>query len=165
MSPLEEIAKRYNAYEITDRSEFCRKARVLQSMWRSEQGYPVGKYRGRTLGSRLDMPRAQDELHNYLTHNIRQVVRDEVLDKKKSKGKMYARPRIFDDLLSSQPLCFNIEISLRLSGDSKDSLSRTKGLPSCSKPSSIGSRIEASTQIRSQGSWSAPEPIKVRVSP
>lgn len=41
------------------------------------------------------------------------MVREEVLDKKKSKGKMYATPRIFDDLLSSQPLCFNLFGELR----------------------------------------------------
>ena len=113
MSTLEAIAKRYNAYEATDNSEFRRKARILQSMWRSERGYPIGehytpKYGSCVLGSRLEMPRAQDELLNYLTPTIRQVVRDEVLDKEKSKGKMYARPRIFNDLLSSQPLCFNL---------------------------------------------------------
>jgi hypothetical protein len=113
MTTLEAIAKRYNAYEAADNSEFRRKARVLQAMWREEQGYPIGehhtpRYGSRVLGSRLEMSRAQDELLNYLTPTIRQVVRDEILDKKKNKGKMYARPRIFDDLLSSQPLCFNL---------------------------------------------------------
>jgi hypothetical protein len=35
-------------------------------------------------------------------------VRDEVLDPKKAKDKLYGQPRIFNDLLSSQPLCFNL---------------------------------------------------------
>tara|TARA_B100000745_G_scaffold283496_1_gene217585 strand:+ start:90 stop:854 length:765 start_codon:yes stop_codon:yes gene_type:complete len=54
------------------------------------------------------MPWAQERLKNYLTENIRDVVRSEVLDPVKSKGKLYGKPRIFNDLLSSQPLCFNL---------------------------------------------------------
>jgi hypothetical protein len=34
--------------------------------------------------------------------------RSEVLDKRKSTGKLYGKPRIFNDLLSSQPLAFNL---------------------------------------------------------
>lgn len=76
MNTLEAIAKKYNACEIMDNSEFRRKARVLQSMWRSEREYPMGehhshKYGPRALGSRLEMPRARDELLNYLTPAIR----------------------------------------------------------------------------------------------
>lgn len=54
------------------------------------------------------MPFARDTLANYLTETIRSVVRDEVLDPAKSAGKLYREPRIFEDLLSSQPLCFNL---------------------------------------------------------
>jgi hypothetical protein len=54
------------------------------------------------------MPFAKGELANYLTDTIRKVVRYEVLDPNRSKGKLYGRPRIFNDLLSSQPLCFNL---------------------------------------------------------
>ncbi len=113
MTTLEAIAKKYHALEPTDNSEFRRKARVLQSMWRENLGFPMGehhtpKYGSRMLGSRLEGSRARHELLNYLTPTIRQVVRNEVMDKKKSRGKMYARPRIFDDLLSSQPLAFNL---------------------------------------------------------
>ncbi len=54
------------------------------------------------------MPWAEETLANYLTETIRNVVRAEVIDKKKSKGKLYKPPRIYNDLLSSQPLCFNL---------------------------------------------------------
>ena len=113
MTTLDEIAKKYQVYEAIDNSEFRRKARVLQSMWRESKGYGVGthktpKHGSRHLGSRLEEPRASAELINYLTPTVRQVVRNEVMDKRKSRGKMYARPRIFDDLLSSQPLAFNL---------------------------------------------------------
>ena len=62
----------------------------------------------RPLGSRLVMPWAEQTLANYLTDRVKQVVRHEVMDKSKSQGKLFSRPRIFNDLLSSQPLCFNL---------------------------------------------------------
>src|SRR5690606_24793953 len=77
-------------------------------LWRGERRLPIGEHRGRALGSRLAMPAAQHELLNYITDPIREVVRREVLDPKTSKGKLYGQPRIFNDLLSSQPLCFNL---------------------------------------------------------
>jgi hypothetical protein len=54
------------------------------------------------------MPFAKETLANYVTETTREVARDEVLDPVKSAGKMYREPRIFEDLLSSQPLCFNL---------------------------------------------------------
>jgi len=36
------------------------------------------------------------------------VVEDEVCNIKASEGKLFGKPRIFNDLLSSQPLCFNL---------------------------------------------------------
>ena len=46
-------------------------------------------------------------LDNYLTETIRSVVRREV-EGPKRRGKVYKRPRIYNHLLSSQPLCFNL---------------------------------------------------------
>jgi hypothetical protein len=62
------------------------------------------------------MPEAQEHLWNYPTENVRSVVRREVLNATRSRGKLFARPRIFNDLLSSQPLCFNLfgELALDL---------------------------------------------------
>jgi len=109
---LDEVAARYHALEETDKGSFQRRARILQSMWREERGYPMGEHRTRDrvrpLGSRLAMPWAEETLSNYLTENVREVVRQEVLDPNKSRGKLYGRPRIFNDLLSSQPMAFNI---------------------------------------------------------
>lgn len=82
-------------------------------MWREERGYPIGLHRGNPLGSRLAMPWARETLGNYLTDAIRAVVRHEVFDPSTSAGKLYARPRIFSDLLSSQPLCFNLFAELQ----------------------------------------------------
>ncbi len=87
---------------------FQAEARLRQAMWRERQGYLIGEHNGRPLGSRLAMPFAKDTLTNYMTDTIRDVVRAEVLDPIKSADKLYREPRIFDDLLSSQPLCFNL---------------------------------------------------------
>jgi hypothetical protein len=54
------------------------------------------------------MPVAKAELSNYLTETIRRVVRREVLDSTARQDKLFAEPRIWNDLLSSQPMCFNL---------------------------------------------------------
>jgi len=104
-----QLAEFYQANEKVDGfgDTFRRRARILQSMWREERGYPCGTHRGRPLGSRLPMPWAEDNLANYITPTIRDVVREEVLCDDGS-GRLFGRPRIFNDLLSSQPLCFNL---------------------------------------------------------
>lgn len=117
MIALADLAKKYFAYETSDKSEFQRKARILQSIWREQQKYQIGKHinsegKERELGSRLAMPWAKETLNNYLTENIRSVVRRELMVSK--MGKLYSEPRIYDDLLSSQPLCFNLFAELKL---------------------------------------------------
>ena len=79
-------------------------------------GQVSNRDRTRPIGSRLPMPWAQESLANYIAENIQDVVRSEVLDPAKSKGKFYGKPRIFNDLLSSQPICFNLfgELTLDL---------------------------------------------------
>lgn len=105
---LDRLAKDYHVFVASDGAGFKRRARVLQSMWREGQGYPMGKHRGRPLGSRLPMPWAEETLANYLTSTIRQVVRNEVLNQEPGAERLFQTPRIFDNLLSSQPLCFNL---------------------------------------------------------
>lgn len=109
---LDELAASLDVFERVDASEFQRRARVLQSMWRQQHGIPCGEHRGpsgaRPLGSRLPMPWAQETLANFLTEPVRDVVRAEVCNPVASKGKLYGKPRIFNDLLSSQPMCFNL---------------------------------------------------------
>ncbi len=107
MSDLTEVAKQYDVLVKSD-NRFKRRARVLQSMWRESQGYPMGAHRGHPMGSRLPMPWARETLANYLTEAIRGVFRAEVLDKSKSTQQVFQAPRIFRNLLSSQPLCFNL---------------------------------------------------------
>jgi hypothetical protein len=104
---LNDVLVRHHVLVPSD-NPFQKRARLLQALWREGQGLPVGEHRGQPLGSRLAMPAAKDTLANYLTETIRAVVRREVLDPERSQGKLYGQPRIFNDLLSSQPLCFNL---------------------------------------------------------
>ena len=55
----------------------------------------------------MQLPEAEERLSNYLTDTIREVVRDE-LGRAREDGKLFSAPRIYDDLLSSQLLCFNL---------------------------------------------------------
>ena len=114
---LRDLAKEYSVLEAVDKSDFQRSARILQSMWRAEHGYEIGELKtrigSRLLGSRLVMPWAQEKLANYLSDTIKDVVCKEVMDPQKSQGKLYGKPRIFNDLLSSQPLCFNLFAELQ----------------------------------------------------
>lgn len=112
MFNLDQLAHIYFAYEKVDISPFQRKARLLQSFWRAEKGYDCGLFRGRPLGNLLPMPWARESLSNYLTDTIKDVVRQEVLAASNS-GKLYGKPRIFNNLLSSQPLCFNLFAELQ----------------------------------------------------
>jgi hypothetical protein len=109
---FDELARTLHALEPSDGSPFQRRARILQALWREEQGFPCGEHgRGNTtrpLGSRLPMPWAEETLANFMTERTRAVVRQEVCDPLRSAGKLYGKPRIFNDLLSSQPLCFNL---------------------------------------------------------
>jgi hypothetical protein len=89
-------------------NRFQRASRLGQALWREKNGHPIGLHRGTPLGSRLAMPFAESTLANYLTDPIRQVFRAEVIDRLASSEQLYSEPRIFDDLLSSQPLCFNL---------------------------------------------------------
>jgi hypothetical protein len=93
---------------IPSDSVFQRRARLLQALWREAHDYPIGTHRGRPLGSRLAMPEAEEHLWNYLTDTTRSVVRAETRGESRDQTKLYGEPRIFDDLLSSQPLCFNL---------------------------------------------------------
>lgn len=104
---MQELCRRHHAYVSGD-NPFQRRARLLQALWREGNGYEAGLHDGQPLGSRLAMPFAEHSLANYLTETIRDVVRREVVNQDHGLQQLYARPRIFNDLLSSQPLCFNL---------------------------------------------------------
>ena len=115
---LIQLAEALHVKESVDKSYFQRSARILQSIWREEQGYSCQEYADKKgkmhlRGSRLPMPWAEDSISNYITDGIQNVVRKEVCNREVSKGKLFGKPRIFDNLLSSQPLCFNLFAELK----------------------------------------------------
>ena len=62
------------------------------------------------------MPDARNSLANFLTPGVRSIVREE-LEREEAgagQGKLYGMPRLVEDLLSSQPLCFNLFGELKL---------------------------------------------------
>jgi len=104
----EAVLRSHDVWVPTD-SRFQKRCRLQQALWREAQGIPMGKTsKGDPLGSRIEMPRASTLLENFLTPIIRDVVRAEVNDPVQSAGKLFGKPRIYDNLLSSQPLCFNL---------------------------------------------------------
>lgn len=102
--PTKSERQKFNVDYAPD-SQFSAYARLLQSKWREEKGYPMDskmKY-----GNYLDLAFAKETKANFLTENIRQLVSKEVAKAKLNKA-LIGEPRIWYNLLSSQPLCFNL---------------------------------------------------------
>jgi len=81
-------------------------------MWRAEKGYEAGFCMGKIRGNCLPEIWAKETLNDYLSETIKEVVRKEVIGSR-NNGKLYGSPRIFNNLLSSQPLCFNLFAELQ----------------------------------------------------
>jgi hypothetical protein len=108
MDTSEANLRAHHIWVPTD-STFQKQCRLKQALWRESQGFPIGqKPNGELLGSRIAMPRAQLLLENFVSPIVRDVVRAEVMDPIKAADKLFGEPRIYDNLLSSQPLCFNL---------------------------------------------------------
>jgi hypothetical protein len=100
-----EVLERHHVWVAAD-APFRRRARLHQALWRDRMGYPMGNGHGKPRGDRLAMPWAQETLANYLTPTIQRVVARELAAA--IDGQVYQEPRIYEHLLSSQPLCFNL---------------------------------------------------------
>ena len=85
-------------------TDFAAYARLLQSKWRETKSYPQLKD---GLGNFLDIDFARKYKVNFLTENIRRLVTREIENAKNSEA-LISVPRIWNNLLSSQPLCFNL---------------------------------------------------------
>jgi hypothetical protein len=98
--PKEELDK-FFAYYSKD-NECSAYLRLLQSKWRDRNKYPMG-----ILGNYLKDEFAITSKANFLTDNIRNLATMEVTNAKEN-GAIISEPRIWNNLLSSQPLCFNL---------------------------------------------------------
>lgn len=68
------LAERLNALEPIDQDPFRERARLFQALWRHDQGYECGEYRGKLRGAGLPMLWAKDTLANYVTATSKKVV-------------------------------------------------------------------------------------------
>lgn len=107
MKPNKELRKKFKT-DYSDISIFSANARLLQSIWRVEKGYNFEKY-----GNFLEEEFSIREGTNFLTRNIFDIVKHEVKNKH-IDGKVIKEPRIWNNLLSSQPLAFNLFGELKL---------------------------------------------------
>jgi hypothetical protein len=101
MKPTKEERIRYNVDYAQD-SAFQAHARLLQSQWREANSYPPGK-----LGNYIETKFAKEHKVNFLTDRIKDLALREIY-KGKQIGALISEPRIWDNMLSSQPLCFNL---------------------------------------------------------
>jgi len=108
---LKDILEQHHVYVQTD-SPYQARARLMQALWRESKGLNPGTRDNHLFGCWLERTNAKDGLTNYLTETIRRVVQREI-DEAGVKGKLYGTPRIYDNLLSSQPLCFNLFAELQ----------------------------------------------------
>lgn len=119
--PSVDTLKEHHAYETVDRvgndpetTDFKRTARLLQSLWRESKGFPLGSEpmkpkddrSSRPLGSRIDLGFARETGSNFLSDAVREAVRNRL--NHRQPHEMIDEDRLYWDLLSSMPLCFNL---------------------------------------------------------
>lgn len=98
---------------IASDNPWQQRARLLQSLWRERRGLLAGPRSSvdpAPLGSRLtsrDGEPGPYGLRNYMSDAARRAVLSAVADAPRT-GALLSRPRLWVDLLSSQPLCFNL---------------------------------------------------------
>jgi hypothetical protein len=107
MKPDKELRKKYKT-DYYDKTDFASNARLLQSIWRTENGFEFEKY-----GNFLKLDFAKETGANFLTNGIFKIVKFEV-ENKHIDGKVIQEPRIWNNLLSSQPLAFNLFGELKI---------------------------------------------------
>jgi len=99
--PPKEERTKYDVDYAPD-TAFSAYARLLQSKWRDKKQLPFVSY-----GNFLPAAFARQDKSNFLTEKIRTLVQYE-LYRKGIFGKLIKEDRIWENLLSSQPLCFNL---------------------------------------------------------
>jgi hypothetical protein len=130
---LDTELRAHKCYEQVDRlrddpetTRFKQMARLHQALWRESKDYPIGmqpmrpeskakprlkakpkaEVKPRKLGSRMDVDFALESGTNFLNEDIRRAVRDR-LAHTQTHQTLY-EDRLFADLLSSMPMCFNL---------------------------------------------------------
>ena len=122
----EEHLKAHFCFESVDRvsadpeiTAFKRRSRLKQALWREKMKLPIGSQpmrvkngkESRPLGSRIELESARRSGANFLNEAIRCAVVDRL--EKPQPHQMLNEDRLFCDLLSSMPMCFNLFGSLQ----------------------------------------------------
>lgn len=110
----EGILRRHHIFEPLDH-RFRSAARLLQSMWREDRELPIGAYvvggKRKKLGSRIS-PAAAKAGANFMLPAIAWLVRRECAYREPAA--LIDEGRLYGNLLSSMPLCFNLFGLLKL---------------------------------------------------
>lgn len=93
---------------------FKRRARLVQALWREKMGLKIGSQpmrpkpgvRPEPLGSRIDIGVARETGANFLSESVRKAVRHRLANPQPNQ--MLDEDRLYCDLLSSMPMCFNL---------------------------------------------------------
>jgi hypothetical protein len=105
--PPEQELKTFFAYYKQD-TDFTAYARLLQSKWREEKGYPIGKSQNGTIyGNYIENEFARKNGCNFLTRKIWDIAQKE-METAKISGALYQKDRFICNLLTSQSMCFNL---------------------------------------------------------
>ena len=103
---------RHHACLISTDTRFRAGARLLQSLWRDDQGLPVGLHHtpgdkpvAIRLGSRLD-PAAARAGRNFISPEVASFVRHQLV--LREEGACIDEDRLYGNALSSMPLAFNL---------------------------------------------------------
>lgn len=116
----DEELRSHFCFETVDRvpslpevTAFKRRARFQQALWRESHGFPIGTQpmrkkdgqKSRFLGSRIDLDYALESGANFITNNARECARQRVANPEPHQT--LNADRLYCDLLSSMPMCFN----------------------------------------------------------
>jgi hypothetical protein len=104
--PLKEELEQYSAFYEKD-TDFASNARLMQSKWRVKKNYPINTTKRSNYGNFIDTEFAEKEKINFLTAKIQHLVTEKIMEIRRNGG-LIGEPRIWNNLLSSQPLCFNL---------------------------------------------------------
>lgn len=100
-------------------TQFKRRARLQQSLWRESRNIPIGLQPmrpkegqvSRELGSRIDVAVAREKKYSFLSAAAEQAVEHRL--KNPQQHQTLNTDRLYADLLSSMPMCFNLFAPLR----------------------------------------------------
>jgi hypothetical protein len=98
----------------TETTDFKRRARLHQALWREKMGFPIGTQpmlikhgeTSRLLGSRIDLNFAKETQVNFLSEAIRVAMTERLQNPQQHQT--LNEHRLYADLLSSMPMCFNL---------------------------------------------------------